>query len=878
MIATAAHQQQESSLGEQCQYRRYRCFSSPIVSVSSSSYCANHLDKVEPPFQQCEYISNRLRIRCSNVRREEQLRPNGFCEKHYGYIERIKADSLKSRSLLDPGFPKKDTLNGEKPSDVYSENVDETLDVIGGEDWPYVHESLYCDARIDDPDNPLRNAGVFTKKEVIREYLTAMERQKEAIQQLRVIYAEKYKRLLANYPKLAKDSKKNASSLTPKSKKALAEHKSNKKYGGYAKWRKTSYFMEKNSEKAKKILAVHSTSRPGNAGAPLNEVSNTSADSKTNDIPFLIANGCQHAEKVNIGKPKPPVYQPEADSDIHLSPEQIVQSVLCGVVNHIDKLDTYAKQTDQFQTRMCAKKRLPLSDFCPAHILTDTQKLFAKCVDCDQPALILNGLSRCKLHSGDHSLSNLPFNHNVPKHHQRHPAGRPPGYICSPTSPMDYKHFTNHQTKYKHIDHYEYSAVAGQQTALKADGSQFFISNHQLGGGINSRYNNSQPALILNDRPLLDGAVKQKKALKSRKPEASRPLPNGFVPVPNEELFANSSDEDNEAELNGQMQAGSSNNTNGFSKSRDRKESARNICIEDDIDSTAYVQQSNEWGQESNATTRTTLNTNFLLHSTKNSAPEGQFVSIPMSAGTNVGQRRLVDPSRQRHSLDSQSTFREVVVGPDPSKLPLTPLSSKQPLDKASPNGRNGFSTNTNGQSPSPKLLEAESCARTRPFVGKGNQPSKPVSNGSGGTKRIATMMAPPNQMPRYRQETLQSSFHKMQQPRGMGAPMPKMARLVGRNGGFPPPSQPIAISPRSGQPIPMSKIIQGSGSRQMPMNMTSPGGQPRYYMGGSGNSHLQPVYHVSQGGGGLDITNRLAMVNYRHIRFGCSPLDNQPR
>lgn len=42
---------------------------------------------------------------------------------------------------------------------------------------------------------------MFTQKEIFREYISAIEREKECIKAMRIIYAEKYNRLFCMYPK-----------------------------------------------------------------------------------------------------------------------------------------------------------------------------------------------------------------------------------------------------------------------------------------------------------------------------------------------------------------------------------------------------------------------------------------------------------------------------------------------------------------------------------------------------------------------------------------------------------------------------------------------------------------------------------------------------
>jgi len=62
-----------------------------------------------------------------------------------------------------------------------------------------VHESLYCTSRLDDEDNPLRNAGVFTQKEAVREYIRSLEEQRVTVQELRQLYSEKLQRLSSQF-------------------------------------------------------------------------------------------------------------------------------------------------------------------------------------------------------------------------------------------------------------------------------------------------------------------------------------------------------------------------------------------------------------------------------------------------------------------------------------------------------------------------------------------------------------------------------------------------------------------------------------------------------------------------------------------------------
>ncbi|KAI1699685.1 putative DNA-binding domain-containing protein [Ditylenchus destructor] len=693
---------------EQCEFRGRRCFATPvfpsvtagtsIVSSARPQLCYDHVqpaDKIEPPFQRCEYVSNRLRVRCSSVRRADQLKKHGFCEKHIGYIERIHSDDVKSRSLLDPGYNKeKGTSNAIEPAEIYRGAIDETLDIMNGEDdtlpmlWPYIHESLYCDSRIDDPENPLRSALVFTKKEAIREYLSSLDRQKEAIQQLRMIYAEKYKRLLAKYPKITELQKRKAEiNAVTSNQRSIVEHKCNKKYGSYAKWRKTAYFMEKNAEKAKKLTF-------GVVQAAMKDFAATKE--------YAASDGCQHVEVINRGRPSTPVYRP-AEDKAGESEEDSAKRVMDNIVKHVEKVLVHENSEDITERKFCTKKRLPLSDFCPNHILDDSQKLFARCVDCDQPALLLDGLNRCKVHCGAHVLSGLVTlpHYAAPKLHQR----RPPAGIMFPSEIADHdsylpsQHITTTSTpmhgRYK-AGHFDFTAVSPHPpTALKADGTQFYIPLHQQAGTQYALQNNS--AIRYNNVGNQTSKDNCARVLISRQPkiQGMNP-PNGFTPVPDSKLFVQTSPSD--IKTNGQKSTGHpmspwiTENGDRFQKSDSIPLSpfsisspiaAKTVSIEDDIEPDDFVRQCIEQ------------------------------VQIDKTQNHNYVQTRFdsVDGIRQRQSLDSHPTF---VIGTPPPILDMHDRSS---------------GPSSSGSSPRPVKRHRsvdehalESCARTRPFVSNKDQ------------------------------------------------------------------------------------------------------------------------------------------------------------
>uniref|UniRef100_A0A183CQD9 Uncharacterized protein n=1 Tax=Globodera pallida TaxID=36090 RepID=A0A183CQD9_GLOPA len=146
--------------------------------------------------KQCEYVSTRIRLRCQNVRRSDDLKTYGFCEEHRGFIERIKQQGLRAKHCFDPCQNFLPLINDD----------DETLMPRHPADFPFVYESLYCDNRMDDSDNPLSRANVFAKREIVREYIGALRRYDTSIQQMRIIYREKHRRTLHQISTLKKNA------------------------------------------------------------------------------------------------------------------------------------------------------------------------------------------------------------------------------------------------------------------------------------------------------------------------------------------------------------------------------------------------------------------------------------------------------------------------------------------------------------------------------------------------------------------------------------------------------------------------------------------------------------------------------------------------
>ncbi|KAL7074979.1 hypothetical protein ACQ4LE_005725 [Meloidogyne hapla] len=168
-----------------------------MVDDESIQSCSTHLQQ-QNNLKQCEYVSNRTRLRCQNVKSVDELKDFGFCNEHQGYIGRIRKEGLRTKHLFDPNFNISEGF-----LELISFDDDETLDSRVPTDFPFIYEPLYCESRLDGDENPLRNAGIFNKKEILSEYCRAIKRCQAAIREQRVIYREKHSKILRQGIRLA---------------------------------------------------------------------------------------------------------------------------------------------------------------------------------------------------------------------------------------------------------------------------------------------------------------------------------------------------------------------------------------------------------------------------------------------------------------------------------------------------------------------------------------------------------------------------------------------------------------------------------------------------------------------------------------------------
>ncbi|CAK5101794.1 unnamed protein product [Meloidogyne enterolobii] len=169
-----------------------------MVDDESIQSCSTHLQQQQNNLKQCEYVSNRTRLRCQNFKSIDELKDFGFCNEHQGYIERIRKEGLRTKHLFDPNFNITEGF-----LELISFDDDETLDSRVPTDFPFIYEPLYCESRLDGDENPLRNAGIFNKKEILNEYCRAIKRCQAAIREQRLIYREKHSKIVRQGIRLA---------------------------------------------------------------------------------------------------------------------------------------------------------------------------------------------------------------------------------------------------------------------------------------------------------------------------------------------------------------------------------------------------------------------------------------------------------------------------------------------------------------------------------------------------------------------------------------------------------------------------------------------------------------------------------------------------
>ncbi|KAK5967967.1 zf-C3Hc3H domain-containing protein [Trichostrongylus colubriformis] len=139
------------------------------VLAYGTQHCLIEQDYDHSIYGECEYIASRTLIKCKSVRKKADLKANGgICEMHTRFH-----DSIRNRFLCEERRLMQD--NGQsKPK--YSPFLNQ--EGLLCEEFPWLMPSyrwesplprtIYDDAPDDDPVAPLRHAGVYTEKDILK--------------------------------------------------------------------------------------------------------------------------------------------------------------------------------------------------------------------------------------------------------------------------------------------------------------------------------------------------------------------------------------------------------------------------------------------------------------------------------------------------------------------------------------------------------------------------------------------------------------------------------------------------------------------------------------------------------------------------------------
>ncbi|KAI6186618.1 hypothetical protein M3Y98_00152200 [Aphelenchoides besseyi] len=291
----------------------------------------------------CQYVSG-LFLQCNNLLNSSAPSTSAkpakdeviFCDKHSTFIETVKAHANVSKRALDPDFkipphltPIEDPYDASKPSAP-----------------PHVFEPSCSDSWAYDDENPLRNAGFLTEKEIVRQHDAALGRMLENVQEI-----------------LGKDESERAK---------LLRLKSDMSYAPYSKY--TSNFLEKIRRKQ----LVESSGLRGQAHV----------DSWLESEEYTNGEGrCDFVhDSESSSKPVSSFYHsPSTDS-----PADILQSICDAVVE---------QEKSSMNERRCKGRRIPMIDYCIEHShLANETYLFVSCTACKAPSLLTDG-RLCRKHA-----------------------------------------------------------------------------------------------------------------------------------------------------------------------------------------------------------------------------------------------------------------------------------------------------------------------------------------------------------------------------------------------------------------------------------------------------------------------------------------------
>uniref|UniRef100_A0A914UR99 KAT8 regulatory NSL complex subunit 2 n=1 Tax=Plectus sambesii TaxID=2011161 RepID=A0A914UR99_9BILA len=222
-----------------CQRIERRC-SRP--KIDGQKLCAKHLKQCPEGFRRCSYISSRSALKCTNVFHKNDSGKEGFCVEHArmvscmrrqaAYKQRHKdtADSIlhslkhyrsfsSDQNIVprDVQSTQTQSSDGKKPPpvnktknsiDYLSESSDEDEPLVSVDDCPQFEDDEICDTVVDDSNDPLRNASIFTAQEIATIARDRLVRQQTLYFEYMELLKEKYRIRSALYRKRIEEETK----------------------------------------------------------------------------------------------------------------------------------------------------------------------------------------------------------------------------------------------------------------------------------------------------------------------------------------------------------------------------------------------------------------------------------------------------------------------------------------------------------------------------------------------------------------------------------------------------------------------------------------------------------------------------------------------
>uniref|UniRef100_A0A1I7XTE5 Zf-C3Hc3H domain-containing protein n=1 Tax=Heterorhabditis bacteriophora TaxID=37862 RepID=A0A1I7XTE5_HETBA len=166
------------------------------IPAVGTSFClvANEFDR--NVYGECCYVGSRTLVKCRQIRRKDNLIKNGNqCEQHLDFRNSLKRRYTKEqmRLRLEGGHKKRKYKPLIRDENFVSEDDDCLMPC---DDWSNpVVDHIFEHAPDDDDITPLRSAGVYTEKEVLRFKLAQLKKEIEALQLFKEMREESARRV-----------------------------------------------------------------------------------------------------------------------------------------------------------------------------------------------------------------------------------------------------------------------------------------------------------------------------------------------------------------------------------------------------------------------------------------------------------------------------------------------------------------------------------------------------------------------------------------------------------------------------------------------------------------------------------------------------------